>query len=80
MRGLSGKAPGKFLFADVALFDDYRGAGVEEGRKSLAVSLAIQPRDRTPTDEDIQAVIDAVVARVEKATGGVLRDTPARGQ
>ena len=80
VRGLSGKAPGKFLFTDVALFDDYRGAGVEEGRKSLAVSLAIQPRDRTPTDEDIQAVIDAVVARVAKATGGALRDTPARGQ
>ncbi len=73
IRGLSGKVPGKFALTDVALFDDYRGAGVDEGSKSLAVSVVIQPRDRTPTDEDIDAVAAAIVSRVGKATGAVLR-------
>ena len=73
VRGMSGKVPGKFALSDVALFDDYRGEGVGPSRKSLAVSFAIMPRDRTPTDEEIQAVVDAVVARVAKAAGGELR-------
>ena len=73
VRGLSGKVPGKYALSDVALFDDYRGEGVGEGRKSLAVAFAIRPGARTPTDEEIQAVVDAIVARVEKATGGTLR-------
>lgn len=73
IRGLSGKVPGKHALTEVALFDDYRGDGVEAGRKSLAVSVAIQPRERTPTDAEIRAAVDAIVARVAKATGAVLR-------
>lgn len=73
IRGLSGKLPGKHTLTDVALFDDYRGDGVEAGRKSLAVSVTIQPGDRTPTDAEIRAAVDAIVARVAKAAGAVLR-------
>ena len=73
MRGLSGKVPGKHVLSDVTLFDDYRGEGVADSQKSLAVSLAIHPRERTMTDDEIRAVADAVVARVRAATGGRLR-------
>ena len=63
----------KKLIADVALFDVYQGKGVAEGMKSLAVEVTLQPRDKTLTDEEIEAVSARIVAQVEKATGGTLR-------
>jgi phenylalanyl-tRNA synthetase beta subunit len=44
-----------------------------EGRKSLAIDVTLQPRDKTLTDEDIDAVAARIRAAVEKATGGTLR-------
>lgn len=61
------------LIAAVALFDVYRGKGVADGKKSLAVEVRVQPRDRTLTDEEIEALSARIVAQVAKATGGVLR-------
>ncbi len=63
----------KALIADVALFDVYAGKGVEDGKKSLAIAVTLQPRERTLTDEEIEAVGARIVAQVEKATGGSLR-------
>ncbi|MCA1242901.1 phenylalanine--tRNA ligase subunit beta [Stappia stellulata] len=63
----------KALIVDVTLFDVYRGKGIEEGRKSLAIDVTLQPRDKTLTDEDIDAVAAKIRAAVEKATGGTLR-------
>jgi len=63
----------KALIADVALFDVYRGTGLPEGKKSLAVEVTLQPRDKTLTDADIDAAGARIVAAVAKATGGVLR-------
>lgn len=64
----------KTLIDHVALFDVYAGPGVPEGKKSIAIELAIQPRDKTLTDEEIEALSARVVAQVEKATGGALRN------
>jgi phenylalanyl-tRNA synthetase beta chain len=61
------------LITDVALFDVYRGKGVPDGSKSLAIQIALQPREATLTDAQIEAVADRVVAAVAKATGAVLR-------
>ncbi|NMJ43133.1 phenylalanine--tRNA ligase subunit beta [Roseomonas sp. JC162] len=63
----------KALITDVALFDVYRGKGVPEGSKSLAIQVTLQPREATLTDAQIEAVADRVVAAVAKATGAVLR-------
>lgn len=63
----------KALVADAALFDVYRGKGVPEGSKSLAIQVTIQPREATLTDAQIEAVADRIVAAVTKATGAVLR-------
>jgi len=61
------------LITDAALFDVYQGKGMEEGRKSLGVMVTLQPREATLTDEQIDAVAGAIVAAVEKRTGGGLR-------
>jgi len=63
----------KKLIADVVLFDVYEGKGVPEGQKSLALEVTIQPRDKTLTDEEIDAVAKAIVGAAEKAVGAVLR-------
>jgi phenylalanyl-tRNA synthetase beta chain len=61
------------LITDVALFDRYAGDRVPEGKVSLAIQVTLQPRERTLTDAEIEAVAQKVVAAVAKATGAVLR-------
>ncbi|HEV2651814.1 MAG TPA: phenylalanine--tRNA ligase subunit beta [Rhizomicrobium sp.] len=61
------------LIEQAVIFDVYEGKGVTEGKKSLAVSVRIQPKDRTLTDPEIEALVQKIVAAVAKATGAVLR-------
>ncbi|MCK5425683.1 MAG: phenylalanine--tRNA ligase subunit beta [Emcibacter sp.] len=63
----------KKLIRDVNLFDVYVGAGIDEDKKSLAISVTLQPVDKTLTDEAIEDFSSKVIANVEKRTGGVLR-------
>lgn len=63
----------KKLISGVQVFDVYTGEGMEEGKKSLAIAVTLQPKDRTLTDEEIEAVAEKVIANVAKATGGTLR-------
>ncbi|MEM9795905.1 MAG: phenylalanine--tRNA ligase subunit beta [Pseudomonadota bacterium] len=63
----------KTLITDVRVFDEFIGGSLGDGRKSLALTIRLQPRDATLTDKDIEAVAAKVVEKVEKATGGVLR-------
>ena len=62
----------KALIQDVRVFDVYRGQGVGEGRKSVAIEVVIQPRETTLTDKDIEALSARVVAAAAK-TGATLR-------
>jgi len=61
------------LITDVSVFDVYIGKGVEEGKKSLALAVTLQPFEKTLTDDEIDKVGDKIVAAVAKATGGRLR-------
>ncbi|MBX9633336.1 MAG: phenylalanine--tRNA ligase subunit beta [Magnetospirillum sp.] len=63
----------KALVTDVAVFDLYEGPNVAEGKKSIAISVTLQPTEKTLTDEEIEAVSKKIVDAVVKATGGVLR-------
>ncbi len=63
----------KKLVADVRLFDVYRGKGVDDGKKSLAITVVLQPVEATLTDEAIEAFSQKLIAAAEKATGGTLR-------
>ncbi len=58
--------------AEVRVFDVYRGQGVPEGQKSVAIEVEIQPRVATLTEAEIEALTAKVVAAAAKA-GGVLR-------
>jgi len=57
----------------VNVFDVYEGPGIEPGKKSIAIAVTLQPRERTMTDQEIDAVAAKIVAEVGKKTGGVLR-------
>jgi phenylalanyl-tRNA synthetase beta chain len=61
------------LITDVSVFDLYEGKGIEDGKKSLAIAVTIQPREKTMTDQEIDAVAAKIVAEVTKKTGGTLR-------
>ncbi len=61
------------LITDVQVFDLYEGQGLDVGKKSLAISVRLEPFDRTLTDAEIEAVAKKVVQAVEKASGGRLR-------
>lgn len=63
----------KALVAGVSVFDIYRGKGIDEGKKSVALEVTLQPRDRTLTEADIEAAAAKIVAQVGKTTGGTLR-------
>jgi phenylalanyl-tRNA synthetase beta chain len=61
------------LIANVSVFDVYEGKGIDPGKKSIAIAVTLQPRDKTMTDQEIDAVAAKIVAEVGKRTGGVLR-------
>ena len=49
------------------------GPGVASGHKSVAIAVTLQPRERTLTDADIDAVTAKIVGDVGKKTGATLR-------
>jgi phenylalanyl-tRNA synthetase beta chain len=61
------------LITGVSLFDVYQGDRLPAGKKSLAIEIVFQPRERTLTDAEIEAASQKVVAAVAKATGATLR-------
>lgn len=67
------KTAERTLIETVGVFDLYEGKGVPEGKKSLAIAVRLQPKDKTLTDAEIEAVGQKIVAAVAKATGGTLR-------
>ncbi|MGZ5923338.1 MAG: phenylalanine--tRNA ligase subunit beta [Rhizomicrobium sp.] len=67
------KGADRNLIEAAAIFDVYEGKGVPEGKKSLAISVRIQPRDKTLTEPEIDVLVEKIVNAVAKATGAVLR-------
>jgi phenylalanyl-tRNA synthetase beta chain len=63
----------KKLISDVTVFDVYEGKGIDGDKKSIAIAVTLQPREKTLTDQEIEAVAAKIVAEVTKKTGGVLR-------
>jgi phenylalanyl-tRNA synthetase beta chain len=61
------------LISDVSVFDVYEGKGINEAKKSIAIAVTLQPREKTLTDQEIDAVAARIVAEVTKKTGGTLR-------
>ena len=61
----------KALIDGVTVFDQF--TGLEGGRKSIAITARLQPRGKTLTDAEIEAVSQKIIDKVQKATGGTLR-------
>ena len=59
------KAAGSLLI-ESKVFDEYKGKGIEEGKKSLTYSLSFGANDRTLTDEEINKVLEKVIASLNK--------------
>ncbi|WP_237212315.1 phenylalanine--tRNA ligase subunit beta [Rothia nasimurium] len=61
------------LLEDVRVFDDYRGTGIEEGKKSLAFALRFRATDRTLTADEASAAREAGVALAAERFGATQR-------
>ena len=63
----------KKLVTNVTVFDLYEGKGIDPDKKSLAIAVTLQPREKTLTDQEIDAIAAKIVAEVTRKTGGTLR-------
>lgn len=63
----------KKLITGASVFDVYEGAGIDAAKKSVAIEVTLQPRERTLTDAEIETVAGKIVAEVTKKTGATLR-------
>ena len=66
-------AADKSLITDAQIFDVYQGKGVEDGKKSVALTITIQPKEHSLKDQDLEALSEKVVSLVSEKTGGTLR-------
>jgi phenylalanyl-tRNA synthetase beta chain len=62
----------KTVIAGVRVFDVFQGAGVPEGRKSVALEVTLQPGEKSFTDAELKAIAEKIVAAAAKQ-GGELR-------
>jgi len=63
----------KKLITSVTVFDVYEGKGIAEGSKSIAIAVTLQPREKTLTDVEIDAIAAKIVGEITRKTGASLR-------
>lgn len=61
------------LLVNLELFDEYRGEGIDSGRKSLALGLTFQESSRTLNDRDVESAVEQVVSALTQEFGAKLR-------
>jgi phenylalanyl-tRNA synthetase beta chain len=61
------------LISKITIFDLYEGKGIDADKKSIGVAVTLQPREKTMTDQEIDAIAKRIVAEVGKRTGAILR-------
>ena len=63
-----------FVITAITVFDIFEGGKLaDDGKKSLALEVTLQPRDKTFTDAEIDSVAAKIIASVRQATGGEIR-------
>lgn len=70
---MAAKGADKENITDVRVFDLYEGVNLPEGKKSLAVSVTFQPKEKTYTDQEIETLMNKVIVAVGQKTGGTIR-------
>jgi phenylalanyl-tRNA synthetase beta chain len=66
------RSPDKMI-ETIEVFDIYKGKGVEPGKKSVAINVIIQPKDKTLSDAEIEAIAKKIVEAVTSKCGASLR-------
>jgi len=61
------------LIKNVKIFDVYQGDNIESGKKSVAFSVTLEPKDRTLNDKDIELISKKIISTVQETTGATLR-------
>jgi phenylalanyl-tRNA synthetase beta chain len=67
------QAADRALVTAVSVFDVYEGEGIGEGKKSIALAVTVQPRGKTLTDTEIEALSTKIIGNVVQKTNAVLR-------
>ena len=62
------------LISEVNIFDVYEGEGIPEGKKSIAISVVMQPKEKTLQDPEIESICKKIISNVVNNTGAVLRE------
>ena len=73
------RASGGKLLKDTGVFDVYRGSGLPNGFKSVALSLIFQDNSRTLTDQEVEAAVEAVTQRLQAQLGATIRGDSGGG-
>ena len=67
------KTADREFIADVRVFDVYEGENLPEGKKSIALALTFQPKEKTFTDQDIENLMNKVIQEMKKKCNAELR-------
>ena len=63
----------KDIIEEVRVFDEFIGGDLGDGKKSVAITVRLQPTEKTLTEVEIEEMSKGIIERVESATGGILR-------
>ncbi|PZO86456.1 MAG: phenylalanine--tRNA ligase subunit beta, partial [Micavibrio aeruginosavorus] len=61
------------MIGSIDVFDVYKGKGVEDGKKSVAINVTIQPKDKTLGDAEIEGITKKIIEAVTSKCGASLR-------
>ncbi|GAC1336559.1 MAG: phenylalanine--tRNA ligase subunit beta [Beijerinckiaceae bacterium] len=67
------QAADRTFVTEVSVFDVYEGPGIAPGKKSIALAVTLQPRDKTMTDAEIEVISRKIIGNVVQKTNAVLR-------
>ena len=68
------KTADRNFITEVRIFDVYAGDKLPEGKKSVAITLTMQPKEKTFSDMEIETLMNKVAVAVKQKVGGILRD------
>jgi len=61
------------LIKDVKIFDVYQGENIEDGKKSIAFNVTLEPKDKTLSEKDIEEISKKIISTVQNIAGATLR-------
>jgi len=63
----------KQLIKAVKIFDVYQGDNIDTGKKSIAFSITLEPKDKTLSENDIEQISKKIISKIQESTGATLR-------